>query len=338
MATISGDELIDRLLGNPDLKAIRGVADYIVTQSPREQVTSLLLKGNSMSPFFIPNHKPQSPMTAPQWLMAVVQARMAAAAGTSRRIMVAAPMKSGSTFISEALASGLGLAKISLAMLLVRAYDYAAYEATAAAFQVDELALISACFAPRGFISHQHIAASPYLARQIEVYNLKPVLISRNVFDCLVSADDFYQKELPNKSEGARYFNNGMPFNWLELEFEDRISRFLDRYLQSYVDYYVSWLECERRSMVSPVRLSYERDILGDKQALADKLGTALDLDPDERGRLNSSLASDQTRGKTHYNKGVSGRGSAIQGRNRERVLQAFAAYSDRIDCSDILE
>jgi hypothetical protein len=179
---------------------------------------------------------------------------------------------------------------------------------------------------------------TPFMAGQATIYNLKFVLMKRNIFDCLVSLDDFNVKETKGISDPlARYFWHPMPPRWLEMEFEERMHHLLDRMLGLYVHYFVSWRLLESRGWVKPFWISYEEDILGDKVLLSERLCDWLG-----RGANRETLIAEMDREKsstrTNFNKGVAGRGHQIQGRNRQRVLDAFAAFRDLADCSDILD
>lgn len=338
MAIASTRDLAQALAGQQDNRVIRGVADDVIRNSAPQDRDLLMLAGTNISPFFIPTGRPAKPISPAQWMFMVSQARAAAATTTSHKILVAAPMKTGSTFISEVLSDGLAANKVSLAMVLARPYDFVKYEAGMRALHADEMAIITACMTPGGFVAHHHMVCSPYLSQQLEVYGIRPVLITRNIFDCLISFENFlfkYRGELD--FDGAIYFNNGMPFNWYELEFEDRISAILDRYLQLYVDYLVSWTECARRGLTKPLTISYENDIVGDKKKLADKLATGLGLNDIEAARLFEAMTSEKNRKAGLFNQGVAGRGVAIQGKNRERVIAAFDAFAHKGDWSELL-
>jgi hypothetical protein len=54
--------------------------------------------------------------------------------------------------------------------------------------------------------------------------------------------------------------------------------------------------------------------------------------------RLLNEFRRERDGAQYHFNKGVSGRGSAIQGANRKRVVEAFGAYKDLADWSKLLD
>ena len=318
-----------RMIGD----TVRGIKD--------EQLRNLCtIHGTAFSPFFVPTKDVAAPvLNNTQWLYVVAQARIAAANTSTQRMLVAAPMKSGSTFISKALAKGLNLPQLSLIMLLARAYDYAWYGAAIRAHEIDELALLSACCGASGFLAHHHMLASPYLAKQASLYGLDVVVIKRNIFDMLVSLDDFQlQQGEKQRAAGADdFFQQGLPDNYRTLDFDQRISRLLDRNLNFYVSYYTSWTLAESRGMIKPFWISYEEEIAGGARALSVRLADAFARTDADAERLTAALAQGGNMEYVHFNKGVAGRGAAITGHNRARVLEAFADFDTVADWSEIL-
>lgn len=321
------------------LDEFRKIGDEVQQIADSSLKNRCVVNGTAINPFFVPNAKGAAPpLNATQWLYVVSQARAAAANSHARRMLVAAPMKSGSTFVTKALSDALGLPRISLIMLLARAYDYAMLGAATRAHEIDELALISACCRPEGFISHHHMLASPFLARQAELYGLDLVLIRRNIFDMLVSLDDFTLKNIATDADTDVFFNRGLPTNYARLDFEQRISRLIDRNLTFYVNYYTSWTLAEQQDLIRPFWISYEEEIASGARALSGRMASAFARNDDQAGRIAAAFGEGGKMEHVHFNKGVAGRGRSITGRNRERVLEAFSDFSDVADWSDLLD
>lgn len=332
------DDLIDHLTRAGTLADFRSVADAVQKLADPRLKNLCTVNGTEINPFFVPNAQPGAQaLNATQWLYIVSQARAAAANGNTRRMLVAAPMKSGSTFISKSLATAFNLPRVSLIMLLARAYDYAMFGAATRAHEIDELALITACCRPGGFLAHHHMLASPYVANQAALYRLDVILIRRNIFDMLVSLDDFTRKHLAEIPSDEAFFEHGVPANYASLDFDQRIARLLDRNLVFYVNYYTSWSLAESQGLIKPFWISYENEIAGGIRALSRRIAETFARTDDEAGRVAASLGEGGNMEHIHFNKGVAGRGRAITGRNRERVLEAFADFSDVADWSELL-
>jgi hypothetical protein len=338
-AMITSTDDIVKFLARPGaLDEFRRVGDAVQEIRDPKLKNTCMVQGTAINPFFVPHPQPgASALNATQWLYIVSQARAAAANSHTRRILVAAPMKSGSTFVTKALSTGIGLPRVSLIMLLSRAYDYAMLGAATRAHEIDELALISACCRPEGFIAHHHMLGSPFLARQAELYGLDIVLIRRNVFDMLVSLDDYMLKLIAEDPSGDAFFNLGLPAGYPALDFDARIGRLLDRNLNFYVSYYTSWTLAEQRGLIRPFWVSYEYDIAGGARGLAARASEAFARNDDEAGRLAAAFATGGAMEHVHFNKGVAGRGRAISGVNRDRVLSAFEDFAGVADWSDLI-
>jgi hypothetical protein len=334
------DDVVEYLSRPGTLEGYRSIGDSVRGIKDEKLRNLCTVNGTAVNPFFVPTRQAAAPtLNGSQWLYVVSQARIAAANSSTRRLLVAAPMKSGSTFISKALATGFHLPRMSLIMLLARAYDYAVYGAAIRAHEVDELALLSACCGPTGFLAHHHMLASPYLAKQAALYGLDVVVIKRNVFDMLVSLDDFQLQydEIYRAAGEDDFFQQGLPDNYRKLDFDQRISRLLDRNLNFYVSYYTSWTLAEQRGLIKPFWISYEEEIAGGSRALSARVIEAFAKTDAEADSVAAALARGGSMEHVHFNKGVAGRGAAITGRNRERVLEAFADFDNVADWSEIL-
>jgi hypothetical protein len=334
----TADDVIDSLTRAGTLDDFRRVGDAVQKLADPRLKNICTINGTEINPFFVPNAQPGAPaLNSMQWLYVVSQARAAAANGNTRRMMVAAPMKSGSTFISKSLATAFQLPRVSLIMLVARAYDYAMLGAATRAHEIDELALISACCRPDGFLAHHHMLASPFLASQAALYNLEVILIRRNIFDMLVSLDDFTRKYLAEAPNGGTFFRYGVPASYTSLDFDQRISRLLDRNLNFYLNYYMSWTLAEQQGLIKPFWISYEDEISGGTRALSGRIAETFAKTDDEASRVAAALGEGGRMEHVHFNKGVAGRGQMITGRNRERVLEAFADFSEVADWSELL-
>jgi hypothetical protein len=334
----TSEDVIDYLTRSGTLADFREVGDAVQKLADPRLKNICMIHGTEVNPFFVPHAQPgMQALNSTQWLYVVSQARAAAAQGNTRRMMVAAPMKSGSTFISKSLATAFQLPRVSLIMLLARAYDYAMLGAATRAHEIDELALLSACCRPDGFIAHHHMLGSPFLASQAALYRLDVILIRRNIFDMLVSLDDFTRKHLLEDPHRETFFRYGVPANYASLDFDQRISRLLDRNLNFYVSYYTSWTLAEHHGLIKPFWISYEEEISGGARGLSGRIAEAFARNDDEAGRVTAALGEGGRMEHIHFNKGVAGRGRAITGRNRERVLEAFADFSEVADWSELL-
>jgi hypothetical protein len=334
------DALIKVIDGAKTIAETRDLADEIMALADINKQRISLVAGNHVNPFFVPRQNPQSaPLNSLQAMYFLSQLRMSAANGRCDRIVVSAPMKSGSTFIAQALYMAFRLLPTNLMMLTTRPYDHVLYGANTRPHEIDEMALLHACLGPQGFVAHHHMLCTPFLAKQAELYGLKFILLKRNIFDCIVSLDDFCRKNLSGLASGADlYLRMQLPPDWARQPDEGRVRLLLDRFLPIYVNYHVSWKLLESQGMVSPLWISYEDELLADKTVLATRLCEWLGKTTADVDRLASELNTGRDPAQFHFNKGVAGRGAVIQGANRQRVLDAFNDFKDLADWSEILD
>jgi len=332
------DPFIQTIDAARTIPAVRDLADETINLPNTSLRQPRLLAGTHVNPFFVPRQNPQGTvLNSVQALYLIGQLRMAAANGSNERIVVSGPMKTGSTFVSQAVYIAFGMRPVDLMLLTMRPFDYALYGASARQHEIDELALLYSCLEPSGFVAHQHMLCSPFLVRQAELYRLKFLLLKRNIFDCIVSLDDFCLKTLTSTTDEEGYRQRQLPPNWAKLGNEQRIHHLLDRFLPFYVNYHTSWALWERQFTPAPLWISYEDDLLGDKAKLATKICDWMGRSRADADILLKEFLRERDGAQFHFNKGVSGRGSIIQGANRKRVVDAFDAYSDLADWSELL-
>jgi hypothetical protein len=332
------DPFIQTVDAAKTISSTRDIADSTISLSDSSVRQPRLLAGTHVNPFFVPRQNPQAAaLNSVQALYLISQLRMAAANGINERIIVSAPMKTGSTFISQAIYIAFAMQPVNLMLLTMRPFDYALYGAATRQHEIDELALLHSCLDPYGFVAHHHMACSPLLMGQAELYRLKFILMKRNIFDSLVSLDDFCRKGLASVDTEEGYRRRQLPPGWAKLGDEERMHHLLDRFLSFYVTYYTSWAIWEQQFRPAPLWVSYENELLGDKARLAAKICDWMGRSRSDVDILLNEFRRERDGAQFHFNRGVSGRGAVIQGANRKRVVEAFDAYSDLADWSELL-
>jgi hypothetical protein len=248
-------------------------------------------------------------------------------------VLVAAAPKTGSTFLTAALAAAFNLKQASLTTLSAWTHGHVVLGGGLRDHDVDELALITNSLVPEGYVAQHHMICTPYLGKQLSLYGVKPVVTRRNIFDTLVSLDEFNRKYFAS----GTFTTTGLPEAWFGMEFDDRMEMLLDIQLPWFMRYYATWKLCEAAGEVKPLWVAYETDILGDKTKLAERLTEGLALPVSGVSRLATELAKSDTI-KQNFNKGVAGRGASVTGQNRRKIEDFFHRFRSVCDFSDILE
>lgn len=275
-------------------------------------------------------------LTLDAWRKCVSMARMQAANSSSTRVLVSGAPKSASTFITAKIAKAYGLPYRSLMLYADQPYFHQAVGASDRAQEIDELALLGYCFYPAGFAAHHHIQYTDYLARQLKLYGVLAVRTQRNIFDCLVSYDDHLFKNTGWKP-GSNVTIAGFPVGWHEMGFDDRIAILIDKLLMWYIDYYASWARAEKAGIIDPVCVDYQQDTIGEPGSLAQRIADRLGEPKIGMDAFVSELSQKNERG-TLFNAGVSGRGEAITGANRSRILDTFHRFRSLGDFSAVTD
>lgn len=332
--------VVSRLIEATTVDQARAVADEAFAEKDGALKMRLMSMAATINPFAVPHLPPAlDPSTifnVDAWGKSIAMARMVAANTKSKRVLVAAAPKTGSTFLTGALERTYNLGRVSLTLLSARSYGHYQFGGGLRDHTIDELALITAAHVPNGYVAHHHMIGSPYLGKQCQLYGITPVVTRRNLFDTFVSFDDHLMK-LRGTAVNIPYLHFAVPEAWYEMDFDDRMDFLLDFQLGWYTRYYASWRLTEQEGYVEPVWIHYETDILGTKQALAEKLVAGIGGDAASIPVLIGELGKAGV-GDDKFNKGVAGRGAKISGRNRQRIEDFVHRFKIVCDLTDLIE
>ncbi len=292
------------------------------------------------NPLFLPDIPEESvanlKISLEQFGNITFRAKLTAKHSRQQNVLVACAPKSASTFIQHALQVALDL---PVSNLFTASVNPSALGANLQEQELDELALIRSGLNGQGYVAQHHMRCSPYAAKLLKLYNIRPIVTIRNIFDTLVSLDDMLLDWHQTKLGGDRYFDDAMPKHYFSMDVDDRMTLLSTRWSIWLTQFYLSWKKCERYGQIKPFWISYERDFLGDKMALAERLADYLGEGRDDglAERLVKSF-QDQSQGKAlRINKGVSGRGDNIAPHLRAQVLKIIGYYGDEEDMSPLI-
>lgn len=332
--------IVSRLVEATTVDPARAVADEAFAEQDSAFKMNLLSMAATVNPFAVPHLPPNMPVssmfTVDAWGKSLAMARMVAVNTVSKRILVASAPKTGSTFIAGALERTYTLARVSLTLLSARSYGHYQFGGGLRDHDVDELALITTAYAQNGYVAHHHMIGSPYLGKQCQLYGITPIVTRRNLFDTFVSFDDHIMK-LRGTGVDIPYLHFGFPEAWYDMEFEDRLDFLLDHQLPWYTRYYASWQLSQQERYLDPLWVDYETDILGPKQALAEKLVARLRADEASIPTLTAELGKSGVN-DDKFNKGIAGRGSKITGRNRQKIEDFVHRFKIVCDLTGLIE
>jgi len=292
------------------------------------------------NPFFLPSVSDEmaedlsvSVDTFAEYMM---RAKLTIRRSTQPNIMIACAPKSASTFLHAALTRSLNLPSACLFAATLDWGSAALHGSALREQEPDELSLIRNGLNGRGYVAQHHSRCSPYLSRLLSIYNVRPIVTHRNLFDTMVSVDDMIMdwRSKPGSIDHG-YFADGLPTNFERRDRDDRLMILADRMTAWFVQFYVSWKKCDEVGLVKPLWVSYEHDFLGDKAVLAERIvafaGTG------NVAAVTEAL-EDRSAGKSRrLNQGIAGRGRDLPDRVRDHILSVAGYYAEDEDLTPLV-
>lgn len=335
-------DLMRTIALEPDMAKVRALADEFIRGVPPQQALVTAAALNFANPFYLPTMDDVSAdrlgINLDQFCELVMRARLTASRARQPNILVACAPKSASTFIAGALSTALGIPQVSLATPTFSAYSGSVLGANLREQETDDMALLRNGLNGKGYVAQHHIRCTPYLARQIALYGIKPIITVRNIFDTLVSLDDMLrewrQVELPGNPV---FFDDGMPATFTGLDDEARFEMLTDATCVWYVKFLLTWQKCEAAGMIKPLWVSYEDDFVGDKARLGARIAEFVGLEQADADRIAACFADTSKGTSLRLNKGVAGRGDRIPVKTRERIIAICRRYAGEGDLRPLL-
>ena len=261
------------------------------------------------------------------WML--MRIRQAAAGMSGRRIGIFAMPKSGSSFISTAIAHALQISSLGLMSVAADAGQAASFFGINGREQeLDELAIVMQTVRGGGsWVAQHHSRFTPYSGQQLRFFGIQPIVTTRNIFDAIVSMDDMIAAE---RSEGQWWGDPyTLPLDYHRREQRDRLAILCREFGRWLINFHLSWIRGRRLGIVDPLVLNYEEDVLAPER-LASRIAEHLGMDEAERARLEAYVqAPDRAAGR--FNKGVAGRGSIIAEVDRDLLIDHARLFGDEL-------
>ena len=230
------------------------------------------------------------------------QSRTASPARGRHAVLLACLPKTGSTFLSEALAALPGMRRAHLVM---------GYEHHEQELVLDHLLTYSGT----DYVAQHHIRHSEATAELCRLFDLKVVVLVRNLFDIMVSLRDHLMRlgldfSMARVDPAFRAWDEATQYRFIA-----------DMFLPWFVTFYVGWVRAGDRLLIG-----YE-ELLCDAPCLVARAAAHAGMAVSPQQAL-AAVAAARAR-PTLFNKGVIGRGTAVPAAVRARVLDQLAWYSD---------
>jgi len=227
-----------------------------------------------------------------------------------RHIFIACVPKSGSTFLKNILLSLSG-------------YRDAFMVYTPGQFEQDLYLPVLDSVAGLDTVTQQHCRASDTNVQMMQAFGIKPVVLVRNIFDCVVSLLDFYN--------GGAFANSFFREDYRSLDEETRIDLLIDHLVPWYFEFVASWSLVEKQRRLHLMWLNYE-DLIRDKpKTVVDVLGF-YGLAAPSRGIAQRIDEIEVEKRGTRFNKGIAGRGALRLSQEQKLRIERYARYYPATD------
>jgi hypothetical protein len=225
------------------------------------------------------------------------------------KILLACFPKSGSTFTSSVLSQLDGFRRVSL----VPSYGRREQELD-----------VRYLYKHRNidFVAQHHVRYSIYLEEVLQKYNVKPIILVRNLYDSIVSVADHL------RNESAIFPMAVISSEHAKLNDAQLYRVISDLVVPWYINFYVGW----KTSPIKPLVVKYE-DMIGNPEDYFQNIFNAAGINVTSKN-LNDCI-SKAYNGQTRLNKGVAGRGDSLPSDVKEQVKR-FTAHYPSVDFSDI--
>jgi hypothetical protein len=178
-------------------------------------------------------------------------------------------------------------------------------------------------FTRRSSVTQQHARGTDNNVALLKKFNIKPVVLVRDLFDVTVSLLDHI--------DGGRH---RMPTGYVHKEYwkltrDERLLYLIRVHLPWYFNFFVSWREATGQLPV--LWLTYE-ELFADQLAAVTRVLEFYGL-PVDRERISAAIAATAAK-PTRFNVGVSGRGQGLTEHHKRAILELAEVWG--IDKSEM--
>jgi len=240
-------------------------------------------------------------------------------------ILITAFPKSGSTFLSSAMASLPGFGRATFADWAGTLPLISPDGVPSSSRREQELShrLIDSLAGQR-LVAQHHTCASEYTLRVIDGFDITTLVLVRDIHDCMVSLAEHIAIESPEIPWA--YFNDSIR----QRDLRYRIDAVVDLVAGWYLKFYVSWMSTRPANV-----FHYENIVRGGTDGMRDLLDRSglVAREPRTFTAANVEAAMIQARGPgNRLNVGVKGRGDQLLSRQNRAVIERMAGYYPEID------
>lgn len=217
-----------------------------------------------------------------------------------QHLLVACFPKSGSTYLSRILQEITGLGP--------------AYVSEAGPQNEQDLSRKKLVRLRRRSVLQQHVKATVTNLQLIREIGMRPIVLTRSLFDVLISLHDYYERDRLNLPCGY------VTEEYLRSSLAERLDYLIHLHLPWYFNFLTSWREAAHQ--VETLRVRYE-DLFADQLDELRRIAEFYEL-PVSTAELADAIGRLQGR-DTRFNVGVVGRGTRILSDSQKHTIRKVA-------------
>jgi hypothetical protein len=181
--------------------------------------------------------------------------------------------------------------------------------------------LVAARYADRGYVAQQHIRFSAETDEWLKALDVTPIVLTRNIFDIVVSLRDHVRKE---GAEGSMAWISSYQTQLPDVELEGFIARMI---IPWYISFFASWQHCR-----SAIWIDYE-EVTSDTENTVKTIARSAGIKT-SRGDILLAI-SNANKHRKRFNVGTPDRGASLTDETRQHIKD-LASYYPQVDFTSI--
>lgn len=175
-------------------------------------------------------------------------------------------------------------------------------------------------------VVQQHVVASDKNIQLMNKFNIRPVVLTRNIFDVIISIHDHYGAVEVKKDKSLI---PDLYSRYDKMSREERMDLFIKFFIPWYYNVYISWFKAQEHKNIDMLWLTYEELISRPEKTLG-KIARFYNRE-DVVDKINGVLTSmdEKKANGFRFNKGVSGRGGELTDAQKKEIRSPMKFYPD---------
>jgi len=186
--------------------------------------------------------------------------------------------------------------------------------------------LLAAKFTGENTISHCHAEPDPDTLKMIASLDLRPVVLTRNLLDALVSRRDMLVRDRWT----ASLLSKGAVEAFAKASSEVQMDVVIELFAHIYINFQAGWSQHRDDEAMRPIYITYG-DLIDDETAMVERVAKGLGVEV-SRERIRDVSAKISKAGGINFSTGVVGRG---RGQISDRQIEVLREKAGRLGCRD---